>query len=83
MARIHGMMHHTGGIDSRWASIQSSMSSIHGMMHHTEVINALPLGKHSIQYLSIHGMTHHTRVINTLPLGKHSIQYAEHTWNSS
>ena len=83
MARIHGMMHHTGGIDSRWASIQSSMSSIHGMMHHTEVINALPLGKHSIQYLSIHGMTHHTGVINTLPLGKHSIQYAEHTWNSS
>jgi hypothetical protein len=83
MARIHGMMHHTGGIDSRWASIQSSMSSIHGMMHHTEVINALPLGKHSIQYLSIHGITHHTWVINTLPLGKHSIQYAEHTWNSS
>jgi len=35
----------------RWASIQSSMLRIHGMMHHTGVIDKLPLGKHSIQYV--------------------------------
>jgi len=86
----HGIMHHTGVINSPLLGQHSIqyvahilIERIHGMMHHTGVINLLPLGKHSIQYLSIHGMTHHTGVINTLPLGKHSIQYAEHTWNSS
>jgi len=51
----HGIMHHTGVINSPLLGQHSIqyvahilIERIHGMMHHTGVINSLPLGKHSI-----------------------------------
>ena len=51
----HGIMHHTGVINSPLLGQHSIqyvahilIERIHGMMHHTSVINLLLLGKHSI-----------------------------------